>query len=1092
MPLSLLLLLNVIVIGSYAQTPSANRNFVLETIVKSYGRKTVGSLSGLTVDSANRTVRYLDGLGRPLQTVVWQGSPDRQDVVTPFVYDVFGREAIRYQPYADGAASGSYRTGAVGSQATFYNSPGSGMASTAYPFSVSVFESSPLNRVTEQGFPGVVWQPNDISVPGSGHTSRPLYLSNSAGEVPLWNVVPGGAQTTGGYSPGTLRKNVSRDENTVSGSSSGTVEEFVDLDGRLVMKRAWETGGVARDTRYIYDRMGNLLYVLPPGISATAFTDTDAMFLELVHAYRYDGRRRVVEKKIPGKGWEHIVYNALDQIVFSQDQKLRLAGQWLFNKYDAFGRVVLTGVYADGNTRENIQTGLDGMTGLPLWEVRDNTNVSLTGTGYTNNAYPNVSIVEYHTVSFHDDYDFLGNGFGSPIGSQASGSQVKGLVTGIMSKVLSVGNMLLTVNYYDLDGRVVQTKSSNHLSGMDVVDNTYSFSGELTSSVRTHTAYGATTVISSGFSYDHMGRMKQERNNINGQGDIVLSEKVYNVLGQPFQQKLAGGMYSTELSYNERGWLRTNIGDRFSLSLQYQDGIHPQYNGNISGQRWDAGASFPLSNWFSYQYDGLQRLTNATSNASMSEAITYDAMGNISTLNRNSSGPNQYHYFSGGNRLHYVDNVTGAYGYDVNGNAETDGRTGMLISYNHLNLPVSASAGNNGVAYTYEATGRKLRKSVSGGTPYTTDYVEGVHYAGTVIDFIQTSQGRALNNGGSYSYQYNISDHLGNVRYSFDIYGGAVRDLQRDDYHAFGLRITGPAGGDNLYLYNGKEIQQELGGQYDYGARFYDPVIGRWNVADPLAGRFVSLSPYSYTDNNPANNTDPTGMATYYGTEALEVFEALRSGLSDSAGEENDEEKRKRQTDSPDDWLQKLLALIGIGPRNGPRSNAHAQEIAQNQEPFIELNKRAEKTEETMIDIPVYGGMYQFMKFNTGSFSKKPNYLLAGLGLVSTSFDIIGGAEVATAYKTLAQLGLKDGVKRSAGEVLELAQKFLGKGYKETVSGSGRFISADGKRVFRMGKSDITGAHGGGPHVNFETLVPNPAKPGKMIVKDNYHIFLNK
>ena len=70
------------------------------------------------------------------------------------------------------------------------------------------------------------------------------------------------------------------------------------------------------------------------------------------------------------------------------------------------------------------------------------------------------------------------------------------------------------------------------------------------------------------------------------------------------------------------------------------------------------------------------------------------------------------------------------------------------------------------------------------------------------------------------------------------------------------------------------------------------------------------------------------------------------------------------------------------------------------------------------------------------------------------------------------------------------AQKFLGKGYKEAVPGSGRFISADGKRVFRMGTSDITGAHGGGPHVNFETLEPNPAKPGKQMVKDNFHIFL--
>lgn len=71
---------------------------------------------------------------------------------------------------------------------------------------------------------------------------------------------------------------------------------------------------------------------------------------------------------------------------------------------------------------------------------------------------------------------------------------------------------------------------------------------------------------------------------------------------------------------------------------------------------------------------------------------------------------------------------------------------------------------------------------------------------------------------------------------------------------------------------------------------------------------------------------------------------------------------------------------------------------------------------------------------------------------------------------------------------IDAADDFLGKGYKDT--GNGRFVSEDGTRVVRMGDSDILGYHGGGSHMNFETLVPNPAKPGKMKVDTNLHIYL--
>lgn len=858
-----------------------------------------------SIDLENQSIRYFDGLGRVIQTVQLMASPTYKDIVQHLAYDALGREPVKYLPHVGQLNNdGSFKTTAKADQLAYYSAGNTwdpSVTKTAQPFSVSVLENGPLSRATEQGAPGVMWQPisNRGSATTTGRTVAMEYGSNIADDVRLWKVATaGGASSTGYYAVNTLSRTVVKDENWTSAQGrGGTVEEYIDMAGRTVLKRVWETTAKSLNTYYVYDDMGDLRYVIPPIVTAAMFSElaTDTYFEKYIYAYHYDGLRRLIEKKIPGKGWEYLAYNDNNQVVLQQDALQRATGSWRYTKYDAFGNVAYSGIYVKAGMVTQAAAQL-AVNSHPLVNgIRYQSEERIGTLDYTDRAFPTIGTSMPHITNFYDDYTFRDANLPALQALNVTKSNyTRTLLTG--SRVTTTEGIapLLTVNYYDDRARLIQTVSQNQLGGTDYVTNSYLFSGELKTSLREHkaSATAAAVKILTTNVYDHVGRLVETKKRMGELAEISQSKLSYNEIGQLKQKNLhnTGSTAAQEIvyGYNERGWLKSlnnpaAVGAKrvFGMELSYGDKADT-YNGNIGTMKWNTQVSSGMSmqpvQTYTYYYDKLNRLkrgayinAGATSPANKAgfydEELAYDVMGNIDTLRRrNGAGTGWYNHFKytySGNKLTKVTDAgtggrTNNFTYDVNGNGISNSRLAITkIDYNYLNLPSKLTKGAENLVYSYDAQGRKLTKNLGSAV---TQYVDGIQYENGVLKFIQTEEGRILPNGSSYIYEYFLKDHLGNTRAVVD-QNGTIKQIQ--DYYPFGMEMNqGNAlnTASNLYKYNGKEKQVELGlDQLDYGARFYDAEIGRFNVIDRFSEKYFTLSPYQYGGLNPLKYIDVNG-----------------------------------------------------------------------------------------------------------------------------------------------------------------------------------------------------------------------------------------
>ena len=798
--------------------------------------------------------QYFDGLGRLAETVMRQASPLGNDMVSPVIYDSFGREPYKYLPYTTTATDGNFKKDPFTTQASFMSSQYPG--EQVY-FGQTVFEPSPLNRVLQTMAPGNSWA-------GAGRGVTTEYRVNDLNDsIPIWNITNNPLSYANNdsltnipysnsyYAPGQLFETHNIDE------QGNRIVEFKDLEGRVVLKKvlidanASESNHGWLSTYYVYDDFGLLRFVIPPKATANLLNNnwqlSNSVINELCFRYEYDYRNRMIAKKVPGAGWVYMVYDQRDRLVFTQDANMRTNGQWMYTLCDALNRNVQTGmmsgytgspadlqIYVNGNTGNSIPSSVttngSNAPTVPVTAVYNLSDPSIrsyqasssivftdgftTGDStsfvaqivpaYTSSFSNTVVVIDNPiptngvnviglTLNYYDDYTQTTKTYNNTnnakldIGNNLYGDSVqlvnshntRGLATVSRVRVienpanLAQGSWLETVHYFDNKGRALQVQSDNYKGGLETVTSRYDFTNKPICIYQTHSNPSANTNISvkTNMDYDFGSRLLAMRKVINDDSTTkrTLAQNSYNELGQLInkhlgqQKNLDGTLNSSPLenqdfTYNIRGWLKginwagygsstgtspvtsTTNNKWFAMDLGYDWGYqNNQYNGNISGQRWQS-AGDGAERSFGYGYDNANRLLFADFKQNFGNG------GSPQWTNTASDNFNIDFSLKMGNGMDYRT------AYDENGNILDLWQKGLLLN---------TSATIDSLGYTYYSNSNKLQ-----------NVIDANNNPNTVLGDFRSSANYLSSLGGTKT--------IASIDYNYDANGNLLKDLNKD------------------------------------------------------------------------------------------------------------------------------------------------------------------------------------------------------------------------------------------------------------------------------------------------------------------------
>jgi RHS repeat-associated protein len=685
---------------TFSQSSTENFIHTINPLVPVQNSNNVSSLStALRIDG----ISYMDGMGRTVQQVYPACSPSNKDIIDFIDYDNTGRATRQYLPFTDIITNGNvgplpfglYRPAAIAAQQGFYTTAKTKFKTNNSAFGDVKYDNSPLDIVKESSSPAPAW---DMV---TGQTDKQDYHFNAVNSVLFWKPASNGALCGNGTTPAyyaaeELSEIVSLNEDNIETKS------YYDKAGKIIASKIKVSAAPLNYhyTYYVYNDFGELVCVIPPtaienillsGVYGTSGT------LSYLFLYEYDSKGRLVKSKKPNQGWNYFFYDRLDQLVLTQNEKMLVNNQFMFYKYDAVGRPVLSGTYTNNITATALQTQLN-TSSSPLFESRSNSG---SWQGYTNVAFPSAAM-EILSVNYYDDYDFNNDGTPdknpdlNPIEGYRAfctegecnekiqnlpilvNNQTMGLLTGSKVKILDPNNpnpWLTSASFYDEKGQTVQSIADNYSGGFDISSVSYDFNGKVTYAKTQHNAYSNQPITSTyRFLYDKMGRLHKLLQKINDDPVVLINQNKYNEIGQLVVKNIHSTncinfLQSIDYTYNELGWLthmnnadlnnggalnnNDDTDDLFGYELKYEtpvtgNGTIPaKFDGTISEVHWKS-YSDAEKKAYGCIYDPIDRLHHAryndynTSGANWIQNgnydeydINYDPNGNITTLKRN-------------------------------------------------------------------------------------------------------------------------------------------------------------------------------------------------------------------------------------------------------------------------------------------------------------------------------------------------------------------------------------------------------------------------------------------------------------------------